>query len=86
VRLRKYDYVKYNTLLITYRNVIKVRYYILNEQKPEDSESELDRCLSVTGIFTHEQIVKAAWQNSRCPATRGPGLNNLLYFSFSGFM
>lgn len=58
MRLTKYHYVKYNTLLITYKNVIKVRYYILNEQKPEDSESELDQCLNVTGIFTHGQIVK----------------------------
>lgn len=81
LRLRKYYYVKYNTLLTTYKNLIKVRCSIWNEQKPEDSESELDWHQSVTGIFMHGQIVEAAWQNRRCPTTRGPGLNNLLYFS-----
>lgn len=60
LRLRKYRYVKYNTLLITYKNVNKIRYYILNEQKPEDSESELDQCLTVTGIFTHGQPARTA--------------------------
>lgn len=65
---------------------MKVRYCILNEQKPEDSESDLDQCLSIIEILAYRQIVKAALQDNRSPATKDPDLKNLLYFSFSDFM